>query len=178
MNGVGVTNAWKMLIKPERVNYSEDCLGPQLMELNNCNSKRVDFCFINNRGNRVQCSLFTPQPIGSNEGSSDHSSVKLDCPVVVYCHSQSGNRVEGLFLQRTLLEEGCALCLFDFAGCGKSEGEYVTLGWREADDLEQLVQLLTHKHSASRVVIWGRSMGAVTALHFARRNSFLITSMV
>jgi len=68
--------------------------------------------------------------------------------------------------------------LFDFAGCGKSSGEYVTLGWKETDDLSQLIDILTRDYSATQISLWGRSMGAVTAIMFAERSSFFLSSMV
>ena len=46
-------------------------------------------------------------------------------PTVVYLHSQGGNRLEGLFLEEYCSDNGYALCLMDFLGCGVSDGEYV-----------------------------------------------------
>lgn len=47
------------------------------------------------------------------------------------------------------IDNGIGLCVFDFNGCGKSEGEYVTLGWKEQDDLEILVDIITRDHGAT-----------------------------
>ena len=62
--------------------------------------------------------------------------------------------------------------------CGQSEGEYVTLGFKEQDDLEQLINILIRDYNATQISVWGRSMGAVTAVLYAHRNSMFLTSLV
>jgi alpha/beta superfamily hydrolase len=59
---------------------------------------------------------------------------------------------------------------FDFAGCGLSEGEYISLGWYERDDVEVAVDWLRKSNKVSTIGIWGRSMGAVTGLMHADRD--------
>lgn len=139
-------------------------------------SYRIDASFINSRGNTVEYSVFVPVKVGLKV--EKYESLKLNCPCLIYCHSQGGCRVEGLFLQEFCLENGIGLCLFDFAGCGKSTGEYVTLGWKEVDDLTELIKLVTGKFQATQISLWGRSMGAVTSIMFAERSSFFLSSMV
>ena len=46
-------------------------------------------------------------------------------PTIIYLHSQSGSRMEGLFLLDFCAKNKYAQCVFDFLGCGLSEGEYV-----------------------------------------------------
>lgn len=53
---------------------------------------------------------------------------------------------------------------FDFSGSGLSEGEYVSLGYYEKDDIAVIVEYLLSENITTRIGIWGRSMGAVTAL--------------
>lgn len=59
---------------------------------------------------------------------------------------------------------------FDFSGCGKSGGEYISLGWYERDDVEVIVDWLRNSDKVSTIGLWGRSMGAVTALMHADRD--------
>lgn len=61
------------------------------------------------------------------------------------------------------------LC-FDFSGCGLSEGEYISLGWYERDDVDVVVEWLRKSNKVSTIGIWGRSMGAVTGLMHADRD--------
>ena len=51
-----------------------------------------------------------------------------------------------------------------------SEGEYVSLGWYERDDLACVVEYLRRTGLVSYIGLWGRSMGAVTALLHAHRD--------
>ena len=56
--------------------------------------------------------------------------------------------------------------MYDAAGCGLSEGEYITLGWNEHKDLALVVDHLHSLQKFDKIVLWGRSMGAVTALMY------------
>jgi len=55
---------------------------------------------------------------------------------------------------------------FDFSGSGNSEGEYVSLGYFEQEDLESVVVHLRKNDQTTRIALWGRSMGAATSLMF------------
>lgn len=176
MANVGVSNAWKMLIQPDRVNYSLDNLGSKLSYFEHNDCYRKDFSLKNNRNNDICVSLFIPIKRDSN--ISNHEDLLLNCPCLVYCHSQSGNRIEGLFLQEWCVENNYGLCLFDFNGCGKSQGEFVTLGWKEQDDLELLINNLTRDYKATQIALWGRSMGAVTSIMYAKRHSLYLSAMI
>lgn len=54
----------------------------------------------------------------------------------------------------------------DLSGSGKSEGEFITLGINEEDDLNYAIGFLDEIFKFKEYAIWGRSMGAVTALLF------------
>jgi hypothetical protein len=43
-------------------------------------------------------------------------------------HGNGGNRLDGLSLIKYVCTRAMSLCVFDFSGSGKSEGEFVTLG--------------------------------------------------
>ena len=176
LSNISITDAWKILISPQKMNYSIHNLGPSLMSYQHFDCYRNDASFTNSRGNNVCFSLFVP--VKQSVKIEFPERLKLHCPCIIYCHSQGGCRLEGQFLQEYCIENGIGLCLFDFAGCGKSSGEYVTLGWKETDDLSQLIDILTRDYSATQISLWGRSMGAVTAIMFAERSSFFLSSMV
>lgn len=55
-------------------------------------------------------------------------------------------------------------------GSGISEGKWVTLGAREVEDVEAAVAYLRSTGLTSVIGLWGRSMGAVTAMMYARRD--------
>lgn len=155
----GYENVWKAFIKPERYEYDISQLGPVVhVSTNSCILHRRDFDVLNRFFGKLQCSIYLP------EG--------LDCekdrvPCVVYLHSQSGCRLEGLSLRDYCADRNYALCLFDFAACGMSDGEYVSLGWNEKDDLRLVIDEVRSVYGINQFCLWGRSMGAVTAILYA-----------
>lgn len=54
---------------------------------------------------------------------------------IVYLHTHSGMRLEGIEIARGAIERGIGAVLFDFRGNGLSSGEWVSFGWHEAEDL-------------------------------------------
>ena len=70
-----------------------------------------------------------------------------------------------------LIAEGLALCTFDFSGCGNAEGEYVSLGLHEQQDLQLVIAHLAVYPRIDKIGLWGRSMGAVTSLLFLAGNN-------
>lgn len=91
-------------------------------------------------------------------------------PCVIYLHGNSSSRVEAMQAIGPLLTSNMTLVALDFAGCGMSEGEYISLGWYERDDVEVLVEHLRKSETVSTIGLWGRSMGAVTSLMHADRD--------
>ena len=45
-----------------------------------------------------------------------------------------------------------------------SEGDYISLGWHERQDLQCVMEYLRNSGKVSLIGLWGRSMGAATAL--------------
>jgi hypothetical protein len=71
---------------------------------------------------------------------------------------------------RLLLPEDITVFSLDLSGSGKSEGEYITLGWYERDDVSAVVEYLRNTETVATIGLWGRSMGAVTALLHSDRD--------
>ncbi len=78
-------------------------------------------------------------------------------PVVIYLHGNSSSRLEGLRMAPELMKRNINIFVFDFAGCGMSEGEYISLGWHEKDDLRIVVDFVEKLPGVSRIGIWGIS---------------------
>ena len=91
-------------------------------------------------------------------------------PVVVYLHGNSSSRLEGLKIAPELLKRDINLFVFDFAGCGLSEGEYISLGWNEKEDVRIIIDFIQKIPGVSNIGLWGRSMGAATTLMFAHSD--------
>lgn len=60
------------------------------------------------------------------------------------------------------------VCLFDFNGCGNSGGDYVSLGIGEKEDTVKVIEEVKLRYGSSEFLLWGRSMGAVTALYVSK----------
>lgn len=91
-------------------------------------------------------------------------------PCVIYLHGNSSCRLEALDAVQYLLPSNITLFCFDFAGCGLSGGEYISLGWWEREDLGLIVEHLRKERKCSTIGLWGRSMGAVTSLLHGDRD--------
>jgi len=85
-------------------------------------------------------------------------------------HGNSSARVEVLPQLSYLLSLGVAVFAFYFAGSGQSDGEYVSLGFYEREDLMCVIAHLRNTNVVSTIALWGRSMGAATALMHGDRD--------
>lgn len=93
----------------------------------------------------------------------------ISAPTVVFLHGYISNYSHASFLLYHTVPANMCLFAFDFSGCGSSEGNLVTLGCKESDDIESAVRYLESRKVES-VILWGFSMGASAALLFAARN--------
>jgi alpha/beta superfamily hydrolase len=93
-------------------------------------------------------------------------------------HGNASSRLEAGCLVAKLLERNISLFCFDWAGCGQSDGEYISLGWHERDDLASVIDYLRESPFNGPIALWGRSMGAVTALMHVHRDSSLAAMVV
>ena len=146
---------WKAVIRPHRDNYKDKDLGPEKFEIKHKCYKRTDFTISNSRNLKLQCSFWEPF-------DEEREFQKLPC--VIYLHGNSSSRCEVLSEIKYLLPLNITVFSFDFSGCGRSEGEYISLGWYEKDDVKCIIEFLRKSNKVSTIGIWGRSMGAVTAL--------------
>ena len=90
-----------------------------------------------------------------------------DVPCVMFLHTRGGCRIEGMFLRQYFLPK-TALCVFDFAGSGLSEGDYISLGPKEKRDAKQVMDYIKKAYNIGPIFLWGRSMGAITSILLAR----------
>lgn len=149
------------IIRPPRHHYPIEQLGPKEFTFCGKRFQRLDFTLTNPRNLKFECSLWEPVP-------SDRHSERLPC--VIYMHGNSSCRLESLSALSVILGMGATLMALDFVGSGLSEGEYVTLGAFEKDDLATAIEYLRNSQKTSTIALWGRSMGAATALLHAERD--------
>jgi pimeloyl-ACP methyl ester carboxylesterase len=93
---------------------------------------------------------------------------KTSRPAVVFGHSYRARRRQGDALAVDFLNRGYAVLLFDFRGCGASDGTFTTVGGREDRDVVGAIRFLEGRGiPRQRVAFVGCSMGAVAALQGA-----------
>ena len=98
-------------------------------------------------------------------------------PCIVYMHGNAGNLMEGQSYAHILGPKGFGLVSFDFSGCGNSEGAFITLGWKEQEDLHAVLTYVKEQ-GYSKAILWGRSMGAATALLYGKEPPVPIVGLI
>ncbi|BBH00596.1 alpha/beta-Hydrolases superfamily protein [Prunus dulcis] len=94
----------------------------------------------NARGHTLRCSHYLPSPFPED----------ASLPCVIYCH---GNRADANEAAVMLLPSNITVFTLDFSGSGLSDGDYVSLGWHERDDLKVVVSYLRSNKQISRIVV-------------------------
>ena len=149
----------KAIIRPPRAEYRLRELGPENFAFGGVDFVREDSQLTNARGLRLECSMWHRARLP--EGGA---------PCVVYLHGNASCRAEALQVISAVLATGASLFAFDFAGCGQSEGEYISLGWHEQDDVQLALEHLRASGIVTSMALWGRSMGACAAVMHASRD--------
>lgn len=149
------------VIRPPRAEYIPDqYLWEPEFTLAGRKYKRQDLELTNRRGHTLQCSHYVPAVVPDN----------IALPCVIYCHGNSGCRADANEAAVILLPSNITVFALDFSGSGLSDGDYVSLGWHEKDDLKAVVSYLRSSKLVSSIGLWGRSMGAVTCLLYGAED--------
>jgi pimeloyl-ACP methyl ester carboxylesterase len=156
-------NCWKFIIRPPRDEYVlyELDFPFNLVENPDFIYIREDYTVLSKRGYLMECSFFR---------ADITKRIPYIRPVVIYLHGNSSSRIEGTKMALFLLNKGIDLFVFDFPGCGKSEGEYISLGYYEKEDVSSIVDFVEKFPGVGKIGIWGRSMGAATALMYSYQD--------
>ncbi len=166
---MGYAELVSAIIRPPRAEYELAFLGPVDFQFCGRDFRRRDFEVVNERGQRLQCSHWEPVEYPAPEDGEETGTL----PCLVYMHGNSSARIEALPQLSLCLSLGITVVGLDFAGSGQSEGEFVSLGHYEKDDLKAVIAHLRASGRVSRIALWGRSMGAVTALMHGERDPSL-----
>jgi pimeloyl-ACP methyl ester carboxylesterase len=84
--------------------------------------------------------------------------------MLIYLHGNMGSQREGRFAVPFFAPHNISVFLFDFAGSGESEGDFVSLGETESDDILDAIGFLSSQFCTTQFILWGRSMGASAAI--------------
>lgn len=150
------------IIRPPRAEYRDSNLGPKRFLFGGHEFMRSDLQVQNCKGLSLECSWWKPK----NPQLMGQSA----WPCVVCLHGNSSCRLEAPQHVRLVLMRGITVFAFDFAGCGQSEGDHITLGYNERDDVQEVIKYLRQTEEVSTIALWGRSMGAATALLHGHRD--------
>ena len=153
-----VQQGLSLITRPPRAEYSLEDLSDIVYHMQKDPIHRIPVNFKDRRGIELVGSLYAA--IDYCEGTSQ------EC--VIYCHGNSGSQTEGRFMVKYLAPNGISVFCFDFAGCGHSQGEIVTLGYFEKDQIIDTVNFLKCSFNLEKFILWGRSMGAASILLGAR----------
>eukprot|EP00747_Dinoflagellata_sp_TGD_P083791 gnl/TRDRNA2_/TRDRNA2_162259_c0_seq1.p1 gnl/TRDRNA2_/TRDRNA2_162259_c0~~gnl/TRDRNA2_/TRDRNA2_162259_c0_seq1.p1 ORF type:complete len:538 (-),score=78.72 gnl/TRDRNA2_/TRDRNA2_162259_c0_seq1:59-1672(-) len=144
---------WQMIIRPPRDLYAQEDLGPRRFRIGKRVFERRDLQLQSSRGHKLECSHFYPA-----------KSPEARRPCVVYLHGNCSSRLEAFDVLPVLLPRGITVFCMDLSGSGRSDGEYISLGFHEEKDLRVALQHLRDAGRTTAIGLWGRSMGAATAI--------------
>jgi pimeloyl-ACP methyl ester carboxylesterase len=106
------------LIRPPRTTYNLHAVPLRLQADDDTTFGRLPVSFHNARGQTLVGSIYHSASVSPLQGG----------PCVVYLHGNASSQLEGQFLVPNLCPRGVFVFCFDFAGCGCSDGDYVSLG--------------------------------------------------
>lgn len=102
---------------------------------------------------------------------------KLQNPkaIMILMHGIGGCKEHFLSLSGKLADLGVESYIFDSRAHGKSEGKYCTYGFKEKEDIGEIIDLIKSKNDSVPIGVWGNSMGgaiAIQALELDKRIEF------
>ena len=83
---------------------------------------------------------------------------------VIACHGYQSGEGETLLIGRHFYEQGFNVLTISLRAHGKSEGEYIGMGYLDKDDLVSWTEALVEKYPDSEIIYHGTSMGGATVL--------------
>lgn len=155
----GYEDIVRAIIRPPRARYELQELGAAEFQMGGRSFRRQDVQVRNAQGLTLEGSWWQPVEYGRDQ-----------LPCVVCMHGNSSCRLDALEILPLVLSMGITLFGFDFAGCGRSEGDFITLGYNEKEDAAKVIEFLRGSGRVSTIALWGRSMGAATALLHGHRD--------
>ena len=158
----GYRRIYEAIIRPERTVYAPPRLGSSSFLLGNKGFKRKDIRLVNERGLHLEVSIYQPDNLAGNNNAC-----------VIYSHGNCGSRLDAIQIAPCLLTKGISVVCFDYSGSGISQGAYVSLGYFEKYDLEVVTEFINDLGLYSHIGVWGRSMGASTALLYHNSKGYI-----
>lgn len=83
---------------------------------------------------------------------------------VVMAHGYTSRADETFKTAIRFYNEGFHILLPDARGHGKSEGEYIGMGWPERKDMVQWIEKIVAEYPGAQIILYGVSMGGATVM--------------
>ena len=148
------SQAWRNVISPVQYQHNINVICPTQQRINGSCVQRISFDVHNDEGKNISCLILKQFNVFPND-------------VVLYLHGNGGCKLEALGFLSTVVTHNIAVIAFDFVGCGNSAQGYLTYGRKEAQDAAIVLREAYNYMPVNRLTVWGRSMGALTAIQFA-----------
>ena len=101
------------------------------------------------------------------DGYEIHGDISLNDPhkFVICCHGHGSNSNRAVKYGKMYYSLGYSVVLYDARSHGDNKRSYVTMGYREAKDLNNIINIIKELYGQdAEISLHGVSMGAVTAL--------------
>lgn len=143
-----IEDAILAIIRPPRSIYDLDEM-PQIIPIKDYgNITRHPVEFLNCRKQKIIGSYYQP-----NEELPEKSCV-------IYLHGNASCQIDGTYIIPAFVPAGIGVFCLDTSGSGLSDGEYVSLGFLEKDDVIAACNFLREEYQITKFALYGHSMGA------------------
>lgn len=155
----------RLITRPPRSKYPKLCDKEVVLYHDDTTGYRYSVSFKNKRDQTIIGSFYqSPSQAPGN-------------PCVIYLHGNASSQNEGAYIPHLLCPQGVNVLCIDLSGSGNSDGEFITLGYNERDDVQASIDFIRREYKVGSVCLWGRSMGASIAAWCASDN-FDLASVV
>jgi pimeloyl-ACP methyl ester carboxylesterase len=168
-----------LFVRPARAEYTLNDLGPKEFTFEGADGRvvhveRIDVSTSNASDEPICASWYSEkQCVRSKDRGEWQARTAL-----IYLHGNASCQRDAQDLIQLAVHLKMSLLALDFSGCGMSGGDFVTLGWKELDDVEAIVDAAYTMRPVDGVVLWGRSMGSVAAIRFAAKHPSRVRALV
>lgn len=146
---MSIVDVAKIIIRPPRSEYRDE-----------------DFTDIevNGKGTGIKISVANPNKVEMPGTLFMAPTPAPGNPVLIFSHGNAMNQYDSLdFMDFTVfVESGISVCVFDFGGCGMAKEEFITMGYREKDELGCVIDFLKSTYGFNQIILYGLSMGGFT----------------
>ena len=89
---------------------------------------------------------------------------------VIVAHGYGCTQQNSWYIAENYLLMGYHVLTPDLRASGSSEGKYLTMGYKEGEDIAAWARMIAEHHPKARIVLHGVSMGAATVMIAAARD--------